>query len=73
MLKITALALAVLMTGVIGGSTAQAGDTMRHMPAKIGNADKGGKVKVFRPTKLGKKSQKQGAKTAGPDRLPRGN
>ena len=67
-----ALVLAVLMTGVIGANSAQAGDTMRHMPAKIGNAGQGGKVKVFRLTKLQKKSQKA-PKTSGPDRLPRSN
>ena len=70
MLKTTALALVVLVAATFGASNAMAGGSMRHMPARLGKIDQGGgKVKVFRLTKLDKKQK--APKTSGPDRLPR--
>ncbi|MCI0703885.1 MAG: hypothetical protein L0241_22740 [Planctomycetia bacterium] len=73
MLKITALALVVLMGGVVG-STAFAGETgMKRFPSRIGTIGKGSdgaKMKHF-PRKLDKKVGVAGSsKVLAPRRLP---
>jgi hypothetical protein len=75
MLKTAALALVVLVTGSIGADSALAGGQtkVRHPPISLGKVQRGGKVKVFRPTKIGHIIifQRGGkSQTAGPDRLP---
>ena len=76
MLKTAALALVVLVSGIVGADSAMAGGQIkvRHPPIRLGKSQTGGKVKVFRPTKIGHIIifQRYGNKmqSAGPDRLP---
>ena len=73
MSKIAVLALVVLMSGVVGASSALAGGGVRTPPARIGKIDRdsGAKVKKFVSRKLHKKSTDQKkARSMGPTRLP---
>ena len=76
MLKTAALALVVLMSGVVISGNAFAGGTgMKRFPARIGQIDKGangGTMKHF-PRKLDKKAGVAGtsrSKVLAPSRLP---
>src|SRR5262249_31368839 len=74
LLKTAALALVVLVSGSFATSSALAGGGVRHPPVKIGKINKqGGKLRVFRPSRVGKIivfSRISRPKTTGPDRLP---
>ncbi|MCI0703884.1 MAG: hypothetical protein L0241_22735 [Planctomycetia bacterium] len=75
MLKTAALALVVLVTGVVGSNSALAGGTgtgIRHFPARIGKIAQGNgsTMKQF-PRKLDKKISVAGSsKVLAPRRLP---
>ena len=58
MLKITALALAALMTATLGAGSAFAGGGVRTPPQLLGKIDKGAKMKKFLPHKQNQKSWK---------------